>query len=182
MSSTSEVSDRYRRVAEGFTARVNSVPPGAWDQPSPCGDWVARDVVTHVTDASAMFLRRAGVELAAQPGEDPVRAWEVARDAVQAALADPTVANRQHESKMGPTTLERSIATFGIGDVLVHTWDLARATGLDEHLDPDEVRRLFDVMRPMDTKVRGVAFGPKVEPPAGADEQTLLLSFTGRHV
>ena len=29
-----------------------------------------------------------------------------------------------------------------VGDILVHTWDLARATGQDETLDPDEVQRI----------------------------------------
>jgi hypothetical protein len=36
-------------------------------------------------------------------------------------------------------------------------------------------------MQPMDEMMRqGDAFGPKVEPPAGADEQTKLIAFTGR--
>ena len=80
---------------------------------------------------------------------------------------------------MGTSSFERFTGMFGVGDVLVHAWDLARATGLDERLDEDEVHRLFTMMEPNDAMMRqGTAFGPKVEPPPGADEQTKLLAFT----
>ncbi len=84
---------------------------------------------------------------------------------------------------MGTSTLERFIGLFGVGDVLVHTWDLARATGLDERLDPDEVHRLLAAMEPNDEMMRqGTAFGPKVAVGPDADEQTQLLAFSGRRV
>jgi uncharacterized protein (TIGR03086 family) len=179
-----DVSERFRKVAGEFTARVNAVPADAWDRQSPCPEWKARDVVMHVVQAAGMFLGRADVELpAAAHGDDPVAAWEAARDAVQAALDNPAIASREYESPMGTTTLEQTIGKFGIGDVLVHTWDLARATGLDEHLDHDEVNRLMAVMEPNDEMMRkGTAFGPKVEVSGDADDQTKLLAFTGRHV
>jgi uncharacterized protein (TIGR03086 family) len=70
---------------------------------------------------------------------------------------------------------------FCTGDVLVHTWDLARATGLDERLDPDEVHRMYEGMEPMDEVLRQSGqFGPRVRVPDDADEQTKLIAFTGR--
>jgi hypothetical protein len=63
--------------------------------------------------------------------------------------------------RMGRYTGEDAVATFCIGDVLVHTWDLARATGLYEALDPDEVHRLVEAMEPITTSfVRAVSSGP----------------------
>ena len=179
----SDVSDRFRKVAEGFTARAEAVPPDRWDAPAPCEGWVARDIVRHLGETGQFFLGRVGLEVAPGPSadEDPVGAWRATRDAIQAALDDPEVAGRPFESPMGASTLEKTIGQFGVGDVLVHTWDLARATGLDERLDPDEVRRLFEVMEPNDEMMRqGTAFGPRVEVPADADEQTRLIAFTGR--
>jgi uncharacterized protein (TIGR03086 family) len=179
----SEVADRFRKVAEGFTARATAVPPDGWDRPAPCEGWVARDVVAHVVDTTAMFLGRAGIDVTSgpPPAEDPVGAWGAARDAVQAVLDDPELAGQEVETPMGSTTLEGFIGRFGVGDVLVHTWDLARATGLDERLDPDEVHRLLAMMEPNDEMMRqGTAFGPKVEVPGDADEQTRLIAFTGR--
>jgi hypothetical protein len=59
--------------------------------------------------------------------------------------------------------------------------DLARATGLDERLDPDAVARMLDGIEPMDEALRSSGhYGPKVEVPEGADEQTRLLAFLGR--
>ena len=66
-------------------------------------------------------------------------------------------------------------------DILVHTWDLARATGLDETLDPDEVHSLYEGMQPMDEALRQSGhYGPRVPVPDDADEQTKLIAFTGR--
>ncbi len=178
-----ETADRYRAVAATFTERVAAVPPDAWGNTAPCEGWVARDVIEHVVGASGHFLAGAGVELPAGPsvGEDPLGAWSSARDAVQAALLDPAVAGHVHESPMGPLTFEQMVGFFGVGDILIHTWDLSRATGLDETLDPTEVSILFERMQPMDEMMRkGDAFGPKVEVPNDADEQTRLIAFTGR--
>ena len=78
-------------------------------------------------------------------------------------------------------TVEHAIDGFCTGDVLVHTWDLARATGLDETLDPDEVHRMLTEMEPLDAALRKSGhFGPRVEVPADADEQTRLIAFLGR--
>jgi hypothetical protein len=49
---------------------------------------------------------------------------------------------------MGVSSLEDTVDRICTPDVLVHTWDLARATGLDESLDPDEVHRFVESMEP----------------------------------
>ena len=73
------------------------------------------------------------------------------------------------------------ISRFVTMDLLVHTWDLARSIGADERLDESRVRRAFDVLRPMDTMIRRPNFfGPKLDPPVGADLQTEFLYFLGR--
>ena len=70
---------------------------------------------------------------------------------------------------------------FVLGDVVVHTWDLARATGLDETLDADIVHDMLVGMEPLDDMLRASGqYGPKVEVGADADEQTRLIAFTGR--
>lgn len=178
-----EVSDRYRKVADSFSERAAAVPEGKWDAPSPCEGWTARDIVRHMVETSGFFLGRVGVELPRGPSvdEDPVGAWTVGRDVVQSTLDDPELASQEFDMGMGPSTFEKTVGMFGIGDVLVHTWDLARATGQDETLDPDECRRLYATMEPNDERMRqGTSFGPKVEVPADVDDQTKLLAFTGR--
>lgn len=178
-----ETAARYNKVAQAFTERVAAVAPGDWGNTAPCDGWVARDIIKHVVDASGHFLGGAGQTLTEGPPveQDPLGAWTTARDAILAALQDRAVAAATHESPMGPMTFEQMVGFFGIGDVLIHTWDLARATGLDEQLDADEVALLLSRMQPMDEMMRkGDAFGPKVEVPDDADEQTRLIAFTGR--
>jgi uncharacterized protein (TIGR03086 family) len=68
-----------------------------------------------------------------------------------------------------------------LGDVVVHTWDLARATGLDEALDADVVHDMLVGMEPLDDMLRASGqYGPKVEVGVDADEQARLIAFTGR--
>ena len=68
-----------------------------------------------------------------------------------------------------------------LGDVVVHTWDLARATGLDESLDADIVTEMLIGMQPMDDMLRQSGhYGPKVDVADDADDQTKLIAFTGR--
>jgi uncharacterized protein (TIGR03086 family) len=63
----------------------------------------------------------------------------------------------------------------------MHTWDLARATGQDEHLDADRCAAVLEGMLPMDEVLRGSGqFGPRVEVAADADVQARLLAFIGR--
>jgi uncharacterized protein (TIGR03086 family) len=177
------VSDRFRSLAAGFTARVEGVPADRWESPSPCEGWTARDVVRHMTGNVDYFLGAIDRERPSAPSvdDDPVGAWAAARDAMQAALDDPEVAATEYDGFFGRTTLEQSVNQFMCVDLLVHAWDLARATGGDERLDADEVHRVFEAVQPMDEMLRSPnAFGPKLDAPEGADEQARLLAFLGR--
>jgi hypothetical protein len=63
----------------------------------------------------------------------------------------------------------------------MHTWDLARATGQDDALDPAVCSAMLAGMEPMEELMRGSGqYGARVEVPADADPQTRLLGFIGR--
>ncbi|MGQ0802382.1 MAG: TIGR03086 family metal-binding protein [Actinomycetota bacterium] len=180
----SELAERFRRIAGQFTERVRAVPPGAWDNPAPCEGWVARDVVRHMIEyMPRLFFGSAGLELPNIPSvdEDPVGAWEALCDALEAVLDDPEIAAREVDLPIGHVTLAEAINQIGTNDILVHTWDLARATGLEERLDPEAVHEVFEGMEPHDAALRESGhFGPRVEVSHDADEQTKLLAFMGR--
>ena len=104
MTTTSE---RYRKNAAGLTARVEAVPAGKWDAPSPCEGWTARDVLRHCVDGSKMFLGFVGQELPPGPSvdDDPAGAWANARNAIQSALDDPAIAQTEFDGFFGrPST------------------------------------------------------------------------------
>ena len=175
---------RYRGVAAAFTERARAVPPERWDDPAPCEGWVARDVVRHLIEwLPAFFFGTWGLPPLEAPSvdDDPVGAWVALDGAIQAALDDPEVAGSERDTRMGRASFEATIDTICTGDVLIHTWDLARATGLDERLDLDEVHRMLEGAEPMDEALRSSGhYGPKVAVPDDADEQARLLAFLGR--
>ena len=181
----SEVSERYARIARGFGDRVAGIAADGWERASPCTEWTARDVLGHVVAVHRQVV--AGLV----GGEPPVpatdtdlaAAWDTATAEVAAALADSDRASAPVSGRFAPMSLEQLIGGLLCIDTLVHTWDLARAAGQDERLDADAVTIAFDGIRPADEAIRGAGgFGPKVEPPAGADEQTRFLCFLGRRV
>ena len=180
----SEIADRYRRVAAQFTERVVAVPDDAWERPAPCEGWVARDVVRHLVDwLSGFFFGTWDLDAGEAPSvdDDPVAAWRWLDGTIQAALDDPAVAGSMRDTHMGSSSFEQQIDMICTPDVLIHTWDLARATGLDESLDPEEVHRFVSAMEPLDELLRTSGhYGPRVPVPDDADEQTKMIAFVGR--
>jgi uncharacterized protein (TIGR03086 family) len=178
-----EVSDRYRRLSGAFAAKIAAVPASGWDAPTPCPDWTVRDLVGHVTTTQGLILGLAGRAVGEVPAveDDPVAAFDAARGAVQHDLDDPDLATIEFEGRMGVMTLETAVDRFLCTDLVVHGWDLAHAVGLDEHIDPEDVARVRANTESIGEAIRSPgAFGPEVEPPSGADDQTRLLAFLGR--
>ena len=176
----SERRARWDRITGPFTERVEQVPADRWDDPAPCEGWVARDVVRHLVEwVPGLLSSSAGIEPPSIPSvdDDPAAAWAALRDWVAPLVDD----EREVEVRGQTWVLGAMVDAFVTGDVLVHTWDVARATGLDERLDPGEVHRMYEEMQPMDEALRSSGhYGPRVEVPADADEQTRLIAFTGR--
>ncbi|MDD7964730.1 TIGR03086 family metal-binding protein [Actinomycetospora lemnae] len=174
--------DRHRRVAATFTDRVRGTAD--WDVPTPVPAWTARDVVGHLTTWFPAFLVGSGVPVPAGPSadDDPVAAWDHQVAAVQALLDDPETAGREIANPhLGAMTVAAATDRIYTTDVLMHTWDLARATGQDDRLDPDECAALVAGMEPMEEVIRGSGqYGPRVPVPDDADAQARLLGFIGR--
>jgi uncharacterized protein (TIGR03086 family) len=180
-----QIADRYRNVAGTFTQRVREVPDDAWDNPAPCEGWVARDVVGHLVEwFPPMLFDGSGIALPKGPSvqDDPVGAWTVLSDAVQAILDEPGVSEREFSHpQAGNHPLDQAIGMFFLGDVLVHTWDLARAAGLDETIDEQEAAGALAGMEPIDEMLRQSGhYGPRVDLPADESVQRRLIAFTGR--
>ncbi|MEU8178532.1 TIGR03086 family metal-binding protein [Microbispora hainanensis] len=175
--------ERHRQVAGLFTERVRGTR--AWDAPSPVDGWAARDVVRHLTEWFPGFLASgSGIKLPCGPSadEDPVAAWQVHCDGVQAVLDDPETAHRELVNPhIGSVPLAAAIDRFYTADVFMHTWDLSRATGQDDRLDAGFCAELLAGMEQMEQVIRASGqFGARVEVPADADVQAKLLGLIGR--
>jgi uncharacterized protein (TIGR03086 family) len=182
MALPSDPAERHRAVAAGFTARVEGTTD--WDAPAPVPGWRARDVVGHLVEWFPAFLSSAtGLELERGPAvtDDPVAAWTVHTDAVQRVLDGPDAATPFEHPMVGTMPLPVAVSQFYVSDIFMHTWDLARATGQDEHLDEDTCAEMLAGMEPIDDLLRSSGqYGPRVAVPDDADVQTRLLGFIGR--
>ena len=183
MAQSDTPAQRHRDYAGGFTARVLGATD--WDAPAPVEGWLARDVVRHLTEWLPPFLSGgAGVELAAGPSvdQDPVAAWTVHAEAVQALLDDPHTADRMLTNPyIGELPLDQAVDRFYTTDVFLHTWDLARATGQDDRLDPAVCADLLAGMESFEEVMRSSGqYGPRVPVAAEADPQARLIGFIGR--
>ncbi|WP_026874191.1 TIGR03086 family metal-binding protein [Jiangella gansuensis] len=178
-----DITHRYRQLAAALTGRIEAVPANRWDSPSPCEGWSARDVVRHLIQVRHDMPAMVGLTLPAgpSPDDDPAAAWAAARDAMQEILDDPARAGLEYDGMSGRTTLAATIGSFVCFDLVVHGWDIARATGTDETLSAQELQVGWELARAVGDNLRrpGVC-GPEVPAPADADEQTRLLAFLGR--
>ncbi|ADB29837.1 hypothetical protein Kfla_0717 [Kribbella flavida DSM 17836] len=185
-----QIAERYRRRAGEFERRVAAVAVGDWARPSPCERWTARDVVAHVVDMHRVMLGPVNRDF--ERGADLLATFRAARSAVEAVLDDPEVAAQQVETPAGSLTVAEHVDQVVSDDLVLHGWDLARATGQDETMDPDDVQRLWrsttsvpaDVMAKYHTPGAfgpGIeVFGPEVAVPADAPLQDRLLGLIGR--
>jgi uncharacterized protein (TIGR03086 family) len=190
MSDDETVATRFARRADAFEATVAAVPDTDWSRPSPCTEWDARDVVRHVVDMHAVMLRPYGRSPRPAPGvdQDPLAALRAARADVQALLDDPALAAQVVESPAGSVPGAAMVDGVVSADLVLHRWDLARATGQDDTIDPTDLERMWpelqqipDVMRVPGAFGPGiVVFGPAVEVPPDAPLQDRALGLLGR--
>jgi uncharacterized protein (TIGR03086 family) len=180
-----EAADRYGVIAAGLGLRVAGCSNEDWSLPTPCREWTVRDVLTHVLTVHRNTLALLDREVLAeeQLTGHMLTAWHDASGAMLAALRDPILATRVVSTPFGEMPFEDLASRMVCSDTLVHTWDVARATGQDERLDRRAVQVAWSWMEPAGDRLRASgAFGPAVPPPEGADTQTRLLCFLGRAV
>ena len=190
----SEIADRYRRHADAFERKVVAVRPEQWANQSPCEAWDARGVMGHIVVMHGVMLRPLDRELSPAPSvaEDPVGAFRAARADIEAVLDDPALADRECDTPNGRMTVEQQIGDVVSDDLVLHGWDLARATGQDDTMDPDDVERLWSITTAIPPELMekyrtpgafgpGVEiYGPEVKVSEDAALQDRLLGLIGR--
>jgi uncharacterized protein (TIGR03086 family) len=145
------------RAGVQFRQRLDLVKADQWSLPTPCTAWDVRGLVNHVVTANITgerLLHGAGrAEVVALNGtdlvgDDPVSAFARSTDAQSAAFRAPGALDQvvPHPAFDMPAD---QLLEFRIGDVLLHTWDLARAIGADETLDPEVVDAVWKSLSPL---------------------------------
>ncbi|MDQ3738187.1 MAG: TIGR03086 family metal-binding protein [Actinomycetota bacterium] len=179
----SDIADRYQRLADAFERKIAAVGSEQWSQQSPCEAWTARGVVDHVVEVHGMMLGQIDRRLSEPPvTDDPMAAFRSARADVEKVLGDPELAGTEYDGAFGRTNIAATIDQFLGFDLVVHGWDLGRATGQDDTIDPSEVDRVWAFAQQLgDNLRRPQVCGPAVEVPGDASVQDRLLALLGRN-
>ncbi|WIE53798.1 TIGR03086 family metal-binding protein [Curtobacterium sp. MCBD17_003] len=171
-------------AAAEFGRRLEQVTD--WEAPTPDTEWSTRDLVTHVIDEQRWIPHllaghdheQAHDEL--EPiGEDLVAAWArfstTATDAWRNTPDDTPVHLATDTVRAAEYLAEQT------SDITIHTWDLARATGSDEHLPLELVQAVWTVFEPqIDSLAASGLYDAPIQVDDDAPLQTRLLAVTGR--
>ncbi|MDT5276735.1 MAG: hypothetical protein QOG95_3667 [Mycobacterium sp.] len=182
-----DLGERHLAVCARFGETV-AAANGKWDRPSPCDAWDARGVLEHVIGFhDVLLLRPLGLK-PDRPRDDPGLRWEMTYGQLQKAFeADrrlfELVIDIPELAANPATRLDaRAIMPNLTRDVLIHTWDLARAVGADDRLAPGWCE-LFYAALPSDPGGLSVSgmFGAPVAVGDQSDVQSKLLARLGRN-
>jgi uncharacterized protein (TIGR03086 family) len=138
-------------------------------------------VVAHLADWTPFLLQAVGRD-APNAEDPPVERWRYVAASFDAMLSDPAEAAMEIETgPPGRMPVSSAVAMFVTGDVVVHTWDLARAIDMDIDLDVATLGEMLAGMEPMEAVIRDSGhFGPRVDVSDDAPVVARALAFTGR--
>jgi uncharacterized protein (TIGR03086 family) len=175
-----DIVERHRRACAGFARVAHAVPPDAWTAPTPCTEWTAADVVEHVIGFHDFLLLRPLEVRAQRPRTGPAARWDATSDALFTALDADDVLDRATELPGGGTSTPRTMLAALTTDVLIHTWDLARATGISPTLDDDLCERAYTAAVASAFTRAESMIGPEVAVAPDAPVANKLVAFYGR--
>ncbi|MGQ4617768.1 TIGR03086 family metal-binding protein [Nocardia sp. R7R-8] len=182
----------FEPAADALATVVGGITDEQLAAPTPCADTTVRDLLAHVVDLTEAFRQAATKEAvggSVAPGAPAERAlpedWReripAQLDALVAAWREPAAWDGVTEAG-GVSEPAPAMARIALDEVVVHGWDLAKATGRPYSCAAGDLATLLEMLR--DTPAEGVPglFGPVVPVAADATALERVLAFTGRRV
>ena len=168
------IGDVWGLAADKWDEVMGQVDDDDWAKSTPCEGWTVQELVDH-----AMFWQGRGGGVFGADAEEGAD-WATLRPALAAALSDPANLEGNAESLGG--TPKQAVAGLITADLLVHSWDLARAIGADDTLPAAAATStLMGLQRLPEEMLRSERmFGPAVEVADDASAQDQLIAFVGR--
>ena len=173
---STDLLDLYRRAGDWTSRLVVNTPD--LSAATPCDDWTVRDLLNHMIDTQRYFAGAARGEDVSPPGPNPP---DVLGDDPAAAVQRTRADVEDAFSRDG--VIEKTGPALGIAfsDLLVHSWDLARATGQDDTMPAGLADASYELIHGKftDDQRRGM-FKPELPVGPDASAQDRLLAYTGR--
>ena len=179
-------------AAAEATRVVAGVPGHPMDAPTPCDDWDLRTLVNHVILWTAYSAERRAhgesvaedlmsKDFTADPGFAQDYAAQIGR--AVAAWSDPAAWEREL-GVMGSGTPAADVAAMLIAEMVLHGWDIARATGQDYACDEAVAASVLATVEAQGEMFRQYQGFAAVVPLAADEEDAtvldLALSLSGR--
>ncbi|SRR6266545_2454644 len=179
----------HQRACDRFCEHVRAIQNGQWAAATPCAGWDVRALVNHVAAEdlwtppllAGATITEVGNRFDGDVlGTDPVAGYtQAAADAVTAVKSGGALQRTVHIS-FADVPGEEYVWQL-LADHLIHGWDLARAIGADDHLDPDLVNACATWFAGKEDAYRAAgAIGPRANLPAHPGQQAILLAAFGR--
>jgi uncharacterized protein (TIGR03086 family) len=158
---------------------LRSLTPEDQPKPTPCSEFTAHDVGTHLLGSLEGLGAMAGATVTnpEQGGlENKVSVMTAqAVDAWRAVDLDSTVIGPG--GKDMPASLAAGLLPF---ELLLHGWDLAQASGQELRISDEVVAYVRSLGEPLMPSARGRVFGPEVTAPEDASAMEKLAAYAGR--
>jgi uncharacterized protein (TIGR03086 family) len=173
---------------------VSSAPDDLLDAPTPCPAYTLGDLLEHVGGAASAFTGAAAKDLgevtSQGPSGDASRLGDDWRTRIPRDLAILADAWRDPGAwtgmtKAGGVDLPGQVAGLvALDELVVHGWDVARATGQAYDVDPASLEAVkafvSQFSEPGMEEARAGLFGPVVEVPEDAPLLDRVIGLTGR--
>ncbi len=175
--------DLYRRAAEGAVAVAGGIRADQLELSTPCDEWTVQDVLDHLVGGTGYLgAAIAGATPSMPPAGGTADDLRLGIAECVDGLSDPSALARTCASPLGTEWTVAEAAAGTAMDLLVHTWDLAIATGQDVDLDPVVLEACVEMFLPHMPEMGRAAgiVGPAVEVPADASTQQVFLGAMGR--
>ena len=125
MATPAEI-EAHREACADFGGAIVNWGAGARKRPSPCTEWTAGDIVEHVVGSHEVLLLRSVRLNPVGRRDETTERWNVTSVVIDSALEE--LANQPQASSVKNKKFA-SLPALTV-DVLVHTWDRARALGI----------------------------------------------------
>lgn len=159
------------------------------DAATPCADSTVRTLLDHMREW-APILTAAAPTAPPRPGSSTLETYleadlraELEADLARLVAAWSTTCAWEGTATMGggPEMPAAMIGGMALGEIVIHGWDLARATGQEPRWDDEVLSFLHDeVARTAELGREAKAYGPEVPVPQTATLLDRTLGLTGR--